>query len=272
MKKSQVILLIVVIIAVGILYSLPRVVVDNTEENENFEQVDTAASASAEEIHSAELSLSDREKLAQLSAKLEKVENKEKFAIFADSIASFYVSSGMYDSAAYVLAQRAEKFPEIKSWEKAGNAYYEAFGFAMEDEKATYLANQTRKYLNKVLENDPSRLDLKTKVAMTYVSSSNPMQGIMMIREILEKDPQNREALFNMGILSMQSGQYKKAVGRFEDLVKYHPDHIQGQFYLGVSYFESKQKNKAKEQFQKVKSITDDPMIISSVDNYLGQL
>ncbi len=272
MKKSQIILLLVVIVAVGLLYSLPRVVVDNTEENEGLEQADTAASASAEEIHNANLSLSDRERVDQLRSQLEKEENKEKFAIFADSIASFYVSSGMYDSAAYYLGRSAEEFPETKSWEKAGNAYYEAFGFAMEDEKAIYLAKQTRKYLNKVLENDPSRLDLKTKVAMTYVSSSNPMQGIMMIREILEEDPQNREALFNMGILSMQSGQYKKAVGRFEDLVQYHPDHIQGQFYLGVSYFESKQKNKAKKQFQKVKSMTDDPMIISSVDNYLGQL
>lgn len=274
MKKSQIILLIAVIVTVAVLYSLPRVVVDNNGDDEGLEQEDssTASSSPEEDLHDAELSETDKGQIASLSGKLAKEENKENFVIFADSISSIYEESGMFDSAAYYLGLTAERFPELESWEKAGNAYYEAFGFAMDEAKMSHLAAQTRKHLKKVLEQNPDRLDLKTKVAMTYVSSSNPMQGITMLREILEEDPQNEQALFNMGVLSMQSGQYKRAVDRFEDLVKHHPDHIQGQFYLGVSYFESKQKSKAKKQFQLVKDMTEDPMILSSVDNYLGQL
>ncbi len=98
------------------------------------------------------------------------------------------------------------------------------------------------------------------------------MQGITMMREILDEDPQNEDGLFNMGVLSMQSGQYKRAAERFEELVKYHPDNIQGQFYLAVSYFESKEKNKAKAQFEEVKKLTQDPMILESVQTYLDKL
>jgi tetratricopeptide (TPR) repeat protein len=156
--------------------------------------------------------------------------------------------------------------------EEAGKAYYEAFSFALDKTKVENLAEKTRSYLNQVLEKDPSRLDLKTKVAMTYVSSANPMQGITMMREILEADPQNEDGLFNMGILSMQSGQYKKAAERFEELIKYHPDNLQGQFYLAVSYFESNEKNKAKAQFEEVKKMTQDPMILESVQSYLDRL
>ena len=98
------------------------------------------------------------------------------------------------------------------------------------------------------------------------------MQGITLLREILEEDPKNEEGLFNMGILSMQSGQYERAILRFEELVQFHPQNIQGQFYLGVSYFESKEKNKAKAQFELVKNMTEDPMILGSIQGYLDQL
>lgn len=272
MKKSQIILVAVVVIAVAVLFSLPRVVVDNAEDSEKIEQEGAVASDSVVQAHDAGIPESERGVLSGLVAKMENADSKEKFANFADSIAAFYQKSGIYDSAAYILARSAEKYPDLLAMEKAGNAYYEAFGFAMDQDKMAYLAEKTRSYLGEVIEKHPERLDLKTKVAMTHVSSSNPMQGIMMLREILEEDPQNEQALFNMGVLSMQSGQYKRAVERFESLVGYYPENIQGQFYLGVSYFEAKQKNKAKKQFQLVKDMTDDPMILSSVENYLGQL
>ncbi|MBS9523331.1 tetratricopeptide repeat protein [Litoribacter alkaliphilus] len=272
MKKSQIIVLTAGVALVAGLYTLPRVVVDNAEEGQSVENTAAAEAPVAEDMHNPNAKAVDYDQVAELRSKMEVEENKENFAIFADSIGSLYASSGKYDSAAYYYAQAADKVPAPARWEKAGNAYYEAYGFAMNQEKINTLAGKTQDYLNKVLEQHPERLDLKTKVAMTYVTSENPMQAIGMLREILEQDPQNGSALFNMGVLSMQSGQYKRAAERFEDLVSYHPEHIQGQFYLGVSYFESKQKNKAKKQFELVKSMTQDSMILNSVENYLDRI
>ncbi|MEX2592361.1 MAG: tetratricopeptide repeat protein [Anditalea sp.] len=273
MKKSQIIFLAVGIVFIGLLYSLPRVVVENSPESVPMEEVGSAGiPGEAEETHEPVLSTTEREQVNSLKAELDNEDDREKFTILADSIGNMFLDAGKLDSAAYFYGLIADKVPEITYLEKAGNTYYEAYGFAMSEGKTAYFADKTREYLNQVLEKDPSRLDLRTKVAMTYVSSSNPMQGIIMLKEVLEEDPQNELALFNMGVLSMQSGQYKIAVERFEDLIANHPGNIEGQFYLGVSYFESKQNNKAKKQLQMVKEMTDDPQIIAGVDNYLDRL
>lgn len=272
MKKPQIIILVLGIATIIGLYSLPRVVVDNNGENPELETTQSPSVTLTEEMHNQELPTEVNENIHSLLGQLSKTDNDEIFITFADSIASLYIQAGKFDSAAHYFEQSALKKPTIQALEKAGNAYYDAYGYALNDQKINFLAEKARKYLNDVLEKDPKRLDLKTKVAMTFVSSSNPMQGITMLREILEEDPKNESAIFNMGMLSMQSGQYKRAAERFEELVNYYPENIQGQFYLGVSYFESAQKNKAKQQFQLIQNLTADPIVLSSVESYLERL
>ncbi|MCS4435921.1 tetratricopeptide repeat protein [Aquiflexum gelatinilyticum] len=272
MKKSQILVLILGVATIGILYSLPRVVVDNEEGSTQITEDQPSLAQKAEELHDAPMEAEDREVLIGLLANLDNQDNKEKIEALSDQIASIYIKAGKFDSAAYTLDRAAVKLETPQSWEKAGAAYYEAYTFALDQEKVSLLAEKTRTYLTKVLEQDPKRLDLKTKMAMTYVSSANPMQGITMLREVLEEDPTNEDGLFNMGVLSMQSGQYKRAAERFEELVKHHPENVQGQFYLGVSYFESKQNNKAKQQFELVQSMSKDPMVLASVEGYLERL
>jgi hypothetical protein len=41
---------------------------------------------------------------------------------------------------------------------------------------------------------------------------------------------------------------------------------------MAVSYFESNEKNKAKAQFEAVKKMTQDPMILESIQTYLDKL
>ncbi|TDQ12958.1 cytochrome c-type biogenesis protein CcmH/NrfG [Algoriphagus boseongensis] len=276
MKKSQLILVAVGILAVVGLYALPKVVVDNDSTGAKMEESEGQTSTetpSVTEMHENELSSEKRTQADQLKYNYLNAPEKEEKVAAAQVLAGIYQEEGLFDSAAYYWSGAADLLPEnMFLAEEAGKANYEAFSFALDKSKVELLAEKTRLYLNKVLDKDQSRLDLKTKVAMTYVSSSNPMQGITMLREVLEQDPQNEDGLFNMGVLSMQSGQYKRAVERFEELVKYHPDNLQGQFYLGVSYFEAKEKNKAKAQFELVKKMTEDPMILGSIQGYLDQL
>lgn len=276
MKKSQLILVAIGVIAVVGLFSLPKVVVDNDATAAKVEESGEQPDASKDIIsdsHENELSSTNRTQADQLIKNFLNAPTKEEKVTAAQVLAGIYKEEGLFDSAAYYWDQAAIIWPDnLFLAEEAGKASYEAFSFALDKNKVEVLAGKTRNYLNKVLEKNPGRLDLKTKIAMTYVSSANPMQGITMLREVLEKDPQNEDGLFNMGVLSMQSGQYKKAAERFEELIKYHPQNVQGQFYLAVSYFESNEKNKAKAQFESVKKITQDPMIISSVQSYLDKL
>lgn len=275
MKRSQLILIALGVIAVGGLYALPSVVVDNESKADSVSQENQSATPSSTDpvaMHEAELSPDQRLQINTLKLQIADNSSKEELKSSTEEIAAIYQELGKYDSAGYYLSLAADQQSDLELAEKAGIAYYEAFSFALDPEKVSYTAEQTRKYLNQVMDKDPTRLDLKTKIAMTYVSSSNPMQGITMLREILEQDPQNEDGLFNMGVLSMQSGQYKRATERFEELIQYHPDNLQGQFYLAVSYFEAKQNNKAKAQFEKVKAMTEDEMILGSIEGYLDKL
>ncbi len=275
MKKSQLILIVLAICTVAGLYALPKVVVDNEAGTTSVED-SSAPEATASDVagmHENELTSDNRSRADELKATLAAAKDPSQVNAAAKSLAAIYQTEGMFDSAAYTLGDAVELNPtDLELIEEAGKAYYEAYSFALDKAKVENLAEKTRTYLNQVLEKDPSRLDLKTKVAMTYVSSANPMQGITLMREILEEDPQNEDGLFNMGVLSMQSGQYKRAADRFEELVKFHPNNLQGQFYLAVSYFESKEKNKAKAQFEEVKKMTQDPVILESVQTYLDKL
>jgi Flp pilus assembly protein TadD len=105
----------------------------------------------------------------------------------------------------------------------------------------------------------------KANMAMTYLNTENPMQGIMMLREILEEDPTNEVALFNMGILSMRSNQYPKAVERFQQIVINNPKNTKARFYLGVSLLETGKKDEARKELQLVKKEESDPAILQAI-------
>lgn len=272
MKKLQVILIGFGVAAVAGLYLLPKVVVDNEATGEKIENGNDA-STTISESHENTLSSENRVQADQLLVQFKSAPTKEEKVAAAQVLAGIYKEEGIFDSAAYFWTEASTLWPEnLFLVEEAGKANYDAFSFALDKKKVELLAEKTRSFLTRVVEKDPTRLDLKSKIAMTYVSSANPMQGITLLREILEEDPQNEEGLFNMGVLSMQSGQYDRAIGRFEELVNAHPQNIQGQFYLGVSYFESKEKNKAKAQFELVQKMTDDPMILASIQDFLDKL
>ena len=272
MKKLQVVLIGIGIVSVAGLYLLPKVVVDNEATGAKMEG-GAEASSILSESHDNTLSSQNRDQAVQLINQFRTAPSVEEKVAAAQVLAGIYKEEGIFDSAAYYWTEASTLWPvNLFLIEEAGKANYDAFSFALDKDKVEMLAEKTRSFLNKVLEKDPTRLDLKSKIAMTYVSSANPMQGITLLREVLEADPKNEDGLFNMGVLSMQSGQFDRAIGRFEELVKAHPQNIQGQFYLGVSYFELKEKNKAKVQFELVKEMTQDPMILESIQGYLDQL
>lgn len=255
-----------------LLLSLPKVVVDNDSDTTNVEsseRIEDGTSSDVESAHEIELSDSDREKIQYFKGELK---NQNKSAIFADSLARTYLRYQQLDSLAKYANLLVELEPSMEIKEKAGNYFYEAFGYAIDESEARRLGGRVRELLGQVVDNDPDNLEAKSKIAMTYVSSSNPMQGITMLREVLEKDPDNKYALYNMGILSIQSGQYDRAIERLEKLLAVDEENIQAMFYLGVSYKETGNSEKARQWLTKAKDLGNDPAVSAAVDTYLQDL
>ncbi|WP_296622633.1 tetratricopeptide repeat protein [Marivirga sp.] len=278
MLKSRIILLVIAIVLVAVFFSLSKVVVDN--ENESIEKEtdsvehtttskdnsSTSSNSLMTESHSGNIPEEVKKDIERLRNNYSLAESQENSIIFADSLADVFRDLNRLDSAAkYVELSQEDN-------ELIGNAYYEAFSFAADVEKAKRLAVKTREYLQKVLDKNPANKSAKIKLAMTYVSSENPMKGISMLLEVVEEDPNNEEALFNLGILSIQSGQYSKAIERFEKLLRNHPDNVQAEFYLALSLMNNGQKAKAKKLFTEIKNKSNDEQLLAAVESYLNEL
>ncbi len=268
------------------MFFLPKVVV-NEEDKSNFAKGESAeaghseddghdhgATAEAGAAGDAHMTASPEQlmELATARARYNKTTDKQARMRIASELAAAYATASKYDSAGYYYQVAAEARGGEKSYKKAGDAYYEAFTFAATQDRAADLGAKARAMYEQVLKNNPSDLDAKTNVAMTYIASTNPMQGILLLREVIASDPNNEKALFNLGILSIQSGQHDKAVERFRKLVEVNPKHVEGTFYLAVSLANTEQKEEAKALFNKVKGLSNDPALAASVDEELAKL
>jgi outer membrane protein len=294
MSRSRIILLVFTAALVAGLYFMPKVVVDNEKnvdvvtaeehspDDGHDHEGDHEGHAHAEEeeaevgqvasFHARELNAEESKQANSLKENIKNSTDNEKSAKFANSLTELYLSANQLDSAMKYSALAAKEMPGMTYWKKAGDVHYKAFQYATEESELTPLAVKVREYYDKVLEKEPDNLTVKTNVAMTYIPTSNPMKGIMMLREVLEADPNNQEALFNMGVLSLQSGQHQKAAERFEKLVELNPDHMQAHLYLGVAYMSLGQNEQAREQFETVKKLDDDPQVQAIADSYLEEL
>ncbi|HMP98186.1 MAG TPA: tetratricopeptide repeat protein [Cyclobacteriaceae bacterium] len=268
MTKARITIFIISVLTAAGLFYLPRSVVNSTLLDEDLGAENTGQVADPHAETPAEV----RENINSLKRQLDAESPNQKNAIFADSLANLYRIAGKFDSAAWYAESAAEFFNEAPFWLKAADNYYEAFTFAFDEARQKQFAEKSRSFYAKVLAQEPSNLEAKTKMAMTYLSGSNPMQGITMLREVLEADPENKLALFNLGMLSIQSGQYERAIERFEYLLSLDATNSQAMLLLGIAYMNSGSPAKAREILENLKKLDKDPAVQATVDSYLRDL
>jgi len=270
MHISRIILTAVAILLVVGMYFLPKVVVENEQTDEPTLEA-AQESAPVASAHLREVPDSEAELIALFKEEFKKAENPEKSANFADSLAITFADLNFHDSAAYYAVQALQLDSTAARLINAADNHFEAFNYAVELEEKEYWGQLSRKYYQSALDNDAQLYDEKAKMALTYLPTQ-PMQGVILLREVVEAAPSNRLALYNLGLLSLQSNQFDKAVQRFESLVEAYPDDLEGQFYLGVAYFESGQTADAKSQFQKLQDLDISPEMRSNLEAYMEEL
>ena len=268
--KAKILVLLVALVLVVLMFQLPRVVVNN--EQQLGEETTSVVDATANTSHSNFTDPAIIEKVDSVKRLWNPDNNSEKNAIFANYLANQYLLLNRYDSAITYFEWLLEYFPDQEAKLNAADAYYQAFGFAMDPKTRKSYAESARTIYQELLENDPDNLALKNKLAMTYMASDNPMQGIVMLREIVQEDPENAEALLNLGILAIQTGQYERAEDYLSQLIEYHPEHYQGHLLLGASMLEHGHIDEARQHFEIVKEKGDDPALLEAAENYLRDI
>lgn len=260
-----------VILVIGI-YQLPRVVVENDVVTD-AQQLEEPSDLTEEnpDGHALEISEELKKNIASLQEKINVEENPKNLINFADSLGRIYLSVNQLDSA-FTYAQ---KIFEIDSGEygqlKSGLLTFSVFELTNDQSKSAALGQRVRALLEPIA-NTTKDESLRVKIGMTYVSTQNPMKGILMIREVLEENPQNVEALFKLGFLAIQSGQLEKAVERFEQILKIEPNDWNSVLYLGISHSEMGQVAKAKKQFDRIIEESNVPVLQQIAGDYLKRM
>lgn len=251
--------------SVVLIYLLPKSVVENEASLKNE---GTAAMPDSHQKANPAV----QQAINQLKAGFLSAVQAGNSPIFADSLAHLYQKADKYDSAAWVLGQANTFFESPENALKAADAYYKAFTFAVNAEKRKELAQKAGSLYQSLLAQKPSDLDIKTKLALTFMVTESPMQGVSMLREVIAENPTHQSALFNMGMLSVQSGQIDKALGWLKTLMEHYPDDVQGRLLYGVALAEHGDKAEAREQFLKAKELDADPAVQQQADAYLKDL
>ncbi|MFN8349277.1 MAG: tetratricopeptide repeat protein [Spirosomataceae bacterium] len=269
---------IVIVLATGLtggLYSLPKVVVNTQErkltagkdstQSEAPESGEKKTAAAASDAHITPLTAEQQHTVDKLQKQYITAAEPKAKASTALQLSDFYSEIRKFDSAAKYAEALALLEPTEQNLLRAGDRYYDAFGFAAESKKAADLGKKTREWYQKAIDKNPDLLSAKANLAMTYVSTETPMQGILLLREVIAADPTNEVALFNLGLLSMRSNQYEKAIERFRQLLKVRPANTKARFYLGVSLAQTGKNKEALEELSVVKQQEKDPTIQSAI-------
>ena len=175
--------------------------------------------------------------------------------------------------AAHYFEEHAKQDQQENSWLNAAYRYFDAFRATTDSSERSSLVRDAIRCYENVLQKNPANLDAKTDLGVCYAEgTSNPMQGIMMLREVVTQNPEHENAQFNLGVLSMRSGQYEKAAERFQKVLAINPARKEMYLLEGRAWMMAGNNSKAVENFEKLKKETADAALVAQANNYINQI
>ena len=185
-------------------------------------------------LRSAKASL-DTNALQQLEI-IEKVSaqaNNQDTALL-DSIGRIWDRNGIPAASAIWFERKAQIVKSETSYLDAAYRYFDSFRMANDSSVQSLLVGKAITNYKKVLEINPNNLNAKTDLGACYADgTSDPMKGIMLLRDVVAADPNHEMAQYNLGMLSVKSGQLDKAIERFQKVLEINPERSEMNFYLG---------------------------------------
>lgn len=169
------------------------------------------------------------QRVAELRTEAATAEGEAKAELLAQMV-NLLEGSGRLDLAApeqEALAQ-IENTPD--AWRHAGNLYYDWMSVVQAPEQKIPIAQRAIAAYEEVLELEPNNLDARTDMAVAYLNTNNPMQGVEEITSVLAADSLHIPARFNYGIMLAMIGRVDKARTQFE-LVKEIVDDPESPYY-----------------------------------------
>ncbi|MEY4383518.1 MAG: hypothetical protein RI995_1060 [Bacteroidota bacterium] len=273
MKKSFLIIIGIGLLGIFGIYQLPKGNVSNkTSAEAGGANRDAAgvkvAEKEAENQHVAPLSEALQKKIAGLKSQFD----SKKDLGSLNSLIAAYREGNRLDSAGLVAEKYAMINPNVANWGRAGQLFFEAQTYALSPEKGQAMGAKAREFFEKIIEQEPNNLLIKSNLAMTYVDTPTPMKGITLLREVIEQEPTFVPALFDLGVLSIKSNQFGKAQERFAQILKLEPNNFKAALNLGFCLAQLEKKTEAVQQLQRVEKQSKDPEEVKAAKELLAEM
>ncbi|MEO7923701.1 MAG: tetratricopeptide repeat protein [Chitinophagaceae bacterium] len=170
-------------------------------------------------------------------------------------LARFWADSAhAFEPYAWYTAEAARLENSEKNLTFAAHLFLENLQADEVVQRRQWKAVQAKDLFERSLKINPSNDSAKVGLGACYLFgniSSNPMEGILKIREVAEKDSNNTYAQFMLAKGSVLSGQYDKAISRLESVNRMRPADIDAILLLAEVYERTNNKDKAVQWYEK---------------------
>jgi len=275
MKAKHLQLLIVgaALIISGIIYTMPSQVNFKSEDNNDTNKSKANAFSDEQVLNQAKslLDSNQTKKLAFFESALKN--NGEKDTALLDQLGRFWDQAGVPAASAIWFEKKSMIIKSEQGYLDVAYRYFDAFKSTEDSAFKNMMVTKAMANYQLVLDLNPSNLNAKTDLGVCYAEgSSEPMKGILLLREVVTADPNHEMAQFNLAMLSVKSGQLDKAIDRLNTVLKINPKRIDVFFYLGQVYSSKGDKAKAIEAFRNFVKKTEDPNAAAEVKKMITEL
>ncbi len=139
----------------------------------------------------------------------------------------------------------------------------------------TWEATQAKALFERSLVLNPANDSSKVGVGACYLFgniATNPMQGIMAIREVVARDSTNMYAQFMLGLGGVRSGQYDKAIERFLIVAHKQPHNLEATLNLAETYERKGDKQNAIKWYKATAEMVALPQAKNEIENRIKVL
>ncbi len=191
-------------------------------------------------------------------------------------MARFWLDSARkFELYAYYTSEAAKLENSEKSLTFAARLFLDRLMMSGDPAMQTWLASNAKVLLENALKlnpaNDSSRIGLGSCYLFGNISS-NPMEGITMIRQVVEKNPGNIYGQMILALGGKKSGQYDKAIERFLLIVQKEPNNIEAVFHIAECYDLKGDKTNAIVYYEKAKQLVQIPQAKEELNKRIMEL
>jgi len=138
-----------------------------------------------------------------------------------------------------------------------------------------WLASNAKVLLENALKINPANDSSKIGLGACYIFgnlSTNPMEGILPVREVVQRDPGNVYGQMVLGLGGKKSGQFDKAIERFQAVLKVDPQNVEAVFHIAESYDLKGDKANAIVYYEKAKQMVHIPEAKEELNKRITEL